>query len=159
MTKTIKALALLFLLTTGQVSIGQTTNEEKAYTKGREAIKLMDSGEVDKSLILLEEAKKLDPTNIDYPYETAFALHLKKDYKAAVKTLKSLIGHPDVNDKVFQLMGNSYSKNGQRKKAIKTYEDGIRRFPDSGRLHLERGTMELFINEYAKALTLVRKGD
>ena len=158
MTKTIKTIAVLFLLTVGQISFGQSTNEEKAYSKGMEAIKLMDNAEIDKSLKLLEEAKKLDPKNIDYPYEIAYAQYLKKDYKAAIKTLKTLTKHTDVNDRVYQLLGNSYSMNGQREKAIESYEKGLNKFPNSGKLYLERGNMEMFVKEYGKALGFYEKG-
>lgn len=158
MTRIIKTVAVLLLLTTGPILFGQTTNEEKAYAKGMEAIKLMDNGEFDKSLILLEEAKKLDPKTIDYPYEIAYLQYLKKDFKNSIKTLESLTKHSDVNDKVYQLLGNSYSMNEQREKAIETYEKGLKKFPSSGNLYLERGNMEMFIKEYGKALGFYEKG-
>ena len=157
MIKTIKTIAVLLLITAGQVSFGQS-NEEKAYAKGMEAIKLMDNGDIEKSLKLLEEAKKLDPKNIDYPYEIAYAQYIKEDFKAAAKTLEPLTKHDDVNDQVYQLLGNSYSRNGQREKAIETYEKGMNKFPNSGKLHLERGNMELAAEEYGKALDFYEKG-
>jgi len=158
MIKTIKTIAAVLLITAGQVSFGQTTNEEKAYAKGMEAVKLMDNGEIDKSIKLLEEAKKLDPKNIDYPYEIAYAQYLKEDYKAAAKTLEPLTKYDDVHDQVYQLLGNAYSMNGQRDKAIETYEKGLIRFPNSGKLHLERGNMEMVAEEYSKALDFYEKG-
>jgi tetratricopeptide (TPR) repeat protein len=158
MKKTIKTIAVLLLMTVGQISFGQSTNEEKAYSKGMEAIKLMDNGEIDKSIKLLEEAKKLDPQNIDYPYEIAYAQYLNKDYKASAKTLETLTKHSNVNDRIYQLLGNSYSMNGQPKKAIETYENGLNKFPNSGKLYLERGNMEMFVKEYVKALSFFEKG-
>lgn len=154
MSKKIKAIAVVILLAVVQVSFAQTANERKAY----EAIELMDNGEYDKSLKLLEEARKLDPKNIVYPYEIAYANYLRGDYKTAIKTLRPLLKHPDVYDIVYQLLGNSYSMDGQRKKAIQTYEKGIKLFPNSGKLYLERGNMELLVKEYGKALSYYEKG-
>lgn len=158
MTKTIKTIKVVLFIIIAQFSFGQTTNEEKAFAKGSEAIKLMDNGEIDKSIKLLEEAKKLDPKNLDYPYEIAYAQFLNKDYKAAIKTLEALLKHPKVYDQVYQLLGNTYSTSGQREKAIETYEKGLKRFPNSGKLYLERGNMETFIKEYNKALDYYEKG-
>ncbi len=153
-----KTIALILILTTGKILFGQTTNEEKAFAKGKEAVDLMDNGEIDKSIKLLEEAKKLDPKNIDYPYEIAYAKYLKKDYKSAIKIAEPLTKHKQVNDRVYQMLGNAYSLNQQREKAIATYEKGLKLFPSSGKLYLERGNMELFIKEYGKALTYYEKG-
>lgn len=127
----IKTIVSIVLILAGHFSFGQS-NEEKAYAKGMEAIKLMDNGEVDKSFKLLKEAKKLDPKNIDYPYEIAYAQYLKKEFKAAAKTLEPLTHHNDVNDRVYQLLGNSYSMNGQREKAIETYEKVLKLFQNLG---------------------------
>ena len=55
-------------------------NEEIALQKGEVAIKLMDNGKIEESIMLLEECQKLDPENFDYPYEIAYANYLKKDY-------------------------------------------------------------------------------
>jgi tetratricopeptide (TPR) repeat protein len=158
MTKKTTTFILLFMLLMGQITFGQSTKQEKAYEKGMEAIKLMDKGNYDESIKLLKEAKKLDPKSMDYPYEIAYALCLKKDYKSAIKTAEALTKHPDVNDRVYQLLGNSYSMNDQREMAISTYEKGLKLFPNSGKLYLERGNMEIYVKEYGKALAYYEKG-
>ena len=134
------------------------SNEEKAYSKGHEAIQLMEKGQIKESIKLLEEAKKLDPKNINYPYEIAYAHVLDKNYKSAIKILNGLLKHNNVNDRVYQLLGNSYSMNMQREQAINTYEAGLEKFPSSGLLYLERGNMELMIKEYGNALSFYEKG-
>ncbi len=136
----------------------QISNQEKAYSKGMEAIKLMDKGDIEGSLKLLKEAKKLDPNNINYPYETAYAYYLKKDYKAAIKILSSLTKHNNIHDLIYQLLGNSYSMSGNKVKAIETYEKGLELFPNSGILYLERGSMERHEGKYLAALSFYEKG-
>lgn len=158
MTKFMKAIAIILFISVSSVASGQSKNKETAYSKGKEAIKLMDNGEIEKSIKLLEEAKKLDPKNIDYPYEIAYAHYLKKDYKTAIKILEPIKNHADANDRVFQLLGNSYSMNGQREKAINAYEQGLKKFPNSGKLFLELGNVEMFVKEYGKALDFYEKG-
>jgi tetratricopeptide (TPR) repeat protein len=157
MKKIFKKLILILFIVQTQLSLAQS-NVEKAYEKGMEAIKLMDNGDVDKSIVLLEEAKLLDPKNMNYPYEIAYANYLIKEYKSSIKILETLTKHSDVNDRVYQLLGNSYSLEGQREKAIATYEKGLEKFPNSGALYLERGNMEMFVKEYNKALDYYEKG-
>lgn len=152
------AFILLLCSISTNLSFAQSDNQKLASAKAAEAVRLMDDGEISKSLILLKEAQKLDPNEIDYPYETAYAHYLNKDYKSAIKVLNKLTKHPNVNQLVYQLLGNSYSMNNQREKAIQTYEKGIELFPNSGRLFLERGNMELFVKDYSKALSFYERG-
>jgi tetratricopeptide (TPR) repeat protein len=149
-------LPLIFLLLAGSL-FGQT-DKEKALAKGKEAVKLMDGGQIAESITLLEEAKKLDPDNIDYPYEIGYAHYISKDYEKAIDVAKSLSKRKDANDRVFQLLGNSYDYLGKREKAIETYEDGLKKLPKSGNLHLELGGMYLVTKEYDKAIGYFEKG-
>jgi tetratricopeptide (TPR) repeat protein len=47
---------------------------------------------------------------------------------------------------------------GSRDRAINTYELGLKKFPKSGPLYLERGNMEMMIKEYNKALVYYERG-
>jgi tetratricopeptide (TPR) repeat protein len=151
--------AFLFLiLLTFFLSARAQTDKEKAHALGREAIQLMDNGNIKASLRLLEKAEKLDPGNINYPYEKAYAHYLDKDYESAIKMLKKLTKHEKVNDLVWQLLGNSYDMVGKPAKAIESYDQGLELFPESGILHLERGNMELFQENYTEALAYYENG-
>lgn len=118
----------------------------------------MDNGHIDESIKLLEEAQKLDPENINYPYELGYAYFVKKEFKKSTKILEGLINHEDVNDRVFQLLGNAYDNLGKSEKAIETYETGLKQFPNSGNLYLEMGVMQIGKKEYNKALAYYEKG-
>lgn len=153
-----RVLVLFSLLIIGPIAMGQTSKKDEAAAKCKQAVQLMDNGDIDASIKLLEEAQKLDPKNSLYPYEMAYALYLKKDYEGAIKKVKPLTKRKDAQDYMFQMLGNSYSSNAQREEAIKAYEQGIERFPNSGRLHLERGNMEMLIEDYDKAMFFYEKG-
>ena len=153
----IKTLSLLLFVTIGQIVYGQT-NEEKAQEKCREAITLMDDGKVDESIKLLKEAQKLDPDRIDYSYELAYAYYLKEDYKGAIKILEKNIKHKDVNDRHYQLLGNSYDVLGKTKEAFEAYDSGLKKFPNSGVIYLEKGNVYWAKKEYGKALPFYEKG-
>jgi tetratricopeptide (TPR) repeat protein len=149
-------LSLAFLLVS--TLAGAQSPAEQARALGRQAIQRMDAGDIAASLELLAKAQLLDPNNIDYPYEVAYAHYLNKDYPNALKVLRKLAKHPNANDRVHQMLGNAYDMNKQSKKAIAAYEEGLRLFPKSGILHLERGNMELKEERYLEALEYYERG-
>jgi tetratricopeptide (TPR) repeat protein len=151
-------LSILVILFSLHAIYAQTTKQELALKKGNEAVKLMDNGKIEESIKLLEESQKLDPENINYPYELGYAYYLKKDYKTTIKYLEKIIDHKNANDRTYQLLGNAYDNSGQPEKAIETYALGIKKFPNSGNLHLESGIMQMDKKEYSKALNFFEKG-
>jgi len=154
----IKTIGLILLMATGQILYGQTTNKEKALAKGLKAVELIDAGRLDESVKLLKEAQKLDPERIDYPYELALIQYMRKDYKGAIKILEKLTSHKNVSEQIFQLLGNSYSMQGNSAKAFEIYDKGLKKFPKSGMLYLEKGNVHWGKQEYDKALSYYEKG-
>jgi tetratricopeptide (TPR) repeat protein len=157
MIKQIKLIALFLLLFTAPAVYSQS-NSEKAREMKNNAVKLMDDGQVDESLKILKEAQKLDPENFNVMYETAFAYVLKKDYKEAVKILEKNVDHKEVTDQLYQLLGNSYDYWEKPEKAIDAYDAGLKKFPNSGKLYLEKANVYLIKKEYNKAIPLYEKG-
>lgn len=157
MTRTIKTIGLLLFITAGQITFGQT-NKEKALEKGNQAVKLEDDGRVEEAIKLLEEAQKLDPDNFNYPYELAYAYYATKDYKKAVNYLEGILKYKDINDRVYQLLGNCYDNLDKGDRAIETYQEGLKKFPNSGNLYLEMGVVQMGKKDYNKALGYYEKG-
>lgn len=131
---------------------------EKAIGLKNQAIELMDNGKIDESLKLLEQAQKLDPNYINIPYEIAYAYQLIKNYDKCIETAKPLLKHPDVFDQVYQLIGNSYDLKGDKVKAIKIYDKGIKKFPNSGKLYLEKGIVLASQEKWIEALDVWEHG-
>lgn len=146
---------LLFALS---ASAQRENSKEKALALAREAITLMDEGEIDESIKMLKEAEKLDPDRIDYPYEIAYAYYLKKDYKEAVHVAEASLSHKNVIDRVYQLLGSIYDIQGNPDKAIETYTLGLKKFPNSGRLYLEAGVVEYARENFNQAITYWESG-
>ncbi len=151
-----KLLITLILLSFN--TIDAQTDKDLALSKAEEAIKLMDEGNVEESIELLEESHKLDPDNYVYPYEIAYAKILQKEYKEAIDILEKLKSHESINSQVYQILGNSYSYLGKPKKAIKKYEEGLEKFPNSGNLYLEIGNIFNQQEEYSKAINNYKTG-
>ena len=92
MNRKIRILGLIILFALTNTAFGQT-DKEKALSKGREAVKLMDDGKIKESIKLLKEAEKLDPENFVYPYELAYAHYINQNYKEAIKILEKNKNH------------------------------------------------------------------
>uniref|UniRef100_UPI00404967A9 tetratricopeptide repeat protein n=1 Tax=Flavobacterium sp. TaxID=239 RepID=UPI00404967A9 len=157
MKQQIKIIGLFLLLISHQIVFAQT-NQEKAFEKGLDAVKKMDSGQIEESIKLLEEAQVLDPDKFDYPYELAYAYYLKQDFEVSIKILEKLINHKNVNQQLFQLLGNSYDILGKTDEAFEAYDKGLELFPNSGIIYLEKGNVFWGQKEYNKALSFYEKG-
>lgn len=152
-----KLTTLLILISLTLISNGQSkADKQKAYDNAIEALKLMDSGEIDKSINMLEESCKLDSENMNYPYEIGYAFYLKEDYSKSIEYFEKVIRMKDVNDQSFQMLGNAYDMNKQPEKALETYKKGLEKFPESGKLYLELGNMHQ--DDWNKALEFYEKG-
>ncbi|HMQ79351.1 MAG TPA: tetratricopeptide repeat protein [Ignavibacteria bacterium] len=151
-----KLLMLLLLLIS--FSLYSQTDKEKALQYGKEGIKLVDNGKLDEGIELFEKAGKLDPENIIYPYEIAYAYCLKNDYSKSIEICESLKKRTDVLDEVYRLLGNCYDFTGNQSKAIETYREGISKFPASGKLYHEEGVCYSGMKEYEKAINSFQKG-
>lgn len=152
-----RSLLTLSLLLIAVQLFGQGSKEQ-ALAKGKEAVKLMDNGQIAESIKLLEESMRLDPDNINYPYEIGYAHYINKDYQRVIDILAPLTKRKDANDRVYQLLGNSYDMIGQREKSIETYKAGLKKIPASGKLFLELGGMYLHTKEYDRAINYFEKG-
>jgi tetratricopeptide (TPR) repeat protein len=134
------------------------TDKEKARKFLQEAVKIMDNGQIDESILLLDSARMFDPDNYVYDYETGFAYQMKKDYKKAIKYFEATTKNKNTTDQCYQMLGNNYDHDGNSKKAIETYNEGLKKFPNSGKLYVELGVMALIAEDYNKAVESWEKG-
>ena len=149
-----KKLVLIFVLIGILNQAYSQSNKDQAIELKNKAVKLMDNGNIEESLQLLNQAKELDPENIIIPYEIAFAYQLSKNYEKSIETAKPLLKHPYVFDQVYQIIGNSYDLQGDRVKAIKYYDKGLKKFPNSGLLYLEKGVVLAGQEKWFEALEI-----
>lgn len=156
MKKAILILTVLFL--NGVVYSQSKADIERAHQLTQEGIYLVDQGKYDEGIKKYKEAEKLDPKNVDHPYEICYALVAQKKYKAAIKKMKSTMSKGLENEQCYQLLGNAYDYAKKEKLAIETYEKGIEKYPDYGALYLERSIVELKNNRTNSALNFLETG-
>lgn len=126
--------------------------------KVRDAIKLIDEEKYDEGIKILKDCEKVDPKDYTYPYEIAFA-HIKKaDYKNAILQLEKVKEYSNIDDYYYALLGNAYDYANNPDQAIKVYNEGLKKFPNSGKLYLEKGVMFEFEKKIAEALEIYEAG-
>ena len=144
-------LALLSLFCIG-TALAQTPRDERIAR----AVERMDDGDYDEAARLLESVLAADPKNFLANYETGYLLYMQERYEEAVEVLRR-IKRKDYPP-LYQLLGNAYDMAGDRKRAVKTYEKGLRENPDAGRLYLELGNIAYAERQYDRALACYRRG-
>jgi tetratricopeptide (TPR) repeat protein len=152
-------LFVLALATAGGSTFSQTgTDRQKAQELKEQAVQLMDNADVDKAISLLSSAQQLDASDHTYLYEKGYAYYIKKDLAKAIVIFRQTTTYPDVTDQCYQMLGNAYDDNGQRGEARDAYNEGLKKFPNAGRLYLELGTTYGMENDYDHAVSLWEKG-
>lgn len=151
-------LATVLLTAFNFCSNAQTDKKTQAKEILRNAIKVMDSGDPDRAILMLDTARKLDPENFIYDYETGFAYNIKKDYKKAIECFERCIKFSNANDQCYQMLGNAYDMDGRSEKAIAAYKEGLTKFPNSGKLYLEMGVVLSADKKYDEAVKSWEKG-
>lgn len=107
-----RSMLLMTLTLCLYTAMGQQSDKEKAADLKKEAIQIMDNGEPDKAITLLEEAARLDRDSHVYLYEMGFAYYLKKDYDKAARFFRQTLQFSDVTDQCYQMLGNAYRSDG-----------------------------------------------
>lgn len=153
-----RKLILTFILLGFLIQINAQSNRDQAIKLKNDAIELMDIGKINESLDILLKAQEIDPDYINVPYEIAYAYLLLKDYDKSIKIAKPLLKRKDVFDLVYQLIGNNYDLKGDKLTAIKYYDKGLKKFPNSGKLYLEKGVVIASQNKWIEALDVWEKG-
>lgn len=154
----VKVFGLFLLLSVFSPVVFSQTNKESALIKGRQAVKYIDEKKFEEAILLLEEAKRLDPDNYNYPYELGYIYYLKENYTKAKELYTSLLNYPSINDQCYQMLGNVYDMLGDSINAMKTYDEGLKKFPSSGLLYLEKGNMFWNKKQYFEAIPFYEKG-
>lgn len=144
----------LFISTTAQAQ----DDKSKAKELGNKAVQLEDEGRPDEAMPLLQESMKLDPENYVYPYEMVFCYRAKKEYKQALELMLKVLNYKGVKDDCYQMLGDIYDESGDSAMAMKTYFDGLKIFPNSGRLYVEIGNVFVLREQYQKAINYYEQG-
>lgn len=119
---------------------------------------LLQQGNYDNALQLLEKARQLQPDNIDVLKDEILAYYYKRDYAKALEVSKPLAERDDADVQSYQLLGMTYKAIASYKDADKMYKTAFKKFPNSGVLYSEYGDMLASSNNTSAAIKQWEKG-
>lgn len=153
------AAAFVFLILLSTSAHAQSDSVHNAAQELlRRGIEACDAGDYEEALDLYDQANEIDPSTSTYRYEEAYVHYARGDYQKAINVLTAIVDAPDASDRYYSLLGNGYDLIGKRSKAVATYKEGIKHFPNSGKIYLELGVIAATDNDFKQALDFWEKG-
>jgi len=145
------------LLAIGFFFSGLSCFSQSADSLQRVAKNFMHNGDYPNAIIVLSNALKQDPDNLEIQKDLTFTYYLQRNYSSAVESGRKLIERKDADEQCYQILGMAYKAIDENKEANKMYKQGIKKFPSSGELYNEYGEM-LWANKDAEAIRFWEKG-
>ncbi len=152
--KKIQCLIIFIIFTQTLNAQSKTFKCEKVH----DAIQLIDEEKYDEGIAILKDCEKIDPKDSTYPYEIAYALTSQKEYKKAIEQLEKIRNYDNIDDYYFSLLGSNYDYIENPTKAIAVYDEGLKKFPNSGKLYLEKGVALEYEKKFSEAIRSYEKG-
>ncbi|MBP5560883.1 MAG: hypothetical protein J6X70_03680 [Muribaculaceae bacterium] len=123
-----------------------------------EAVDLMDNGKAEDAIKILDNLCKKYKDNYLLEYERLYACYKAGDYKRIVKEGPKLFTHREIEPQCYQVVGNAQDVLGDPEAALRTYDEGLKHFPNSGYLYLEKGNIHLMHHRYNEAIDCYLRG-
>ncbi|PZX62803.1 tetratricopeptide repeat protein [Hydrotalea sandarakina] len=136
-------------------ALAQTQDAAQLYKDGKQ---LLQQGDYDNAIMVLNNALQQDPKNLDIQKDLAFANFLNRDYASAINVSKKIIEQPGADEQAYQILGMCYKAIAEYKQAADLYEKGIKKFPNSGVLYNEYGELLAMNKNLDKAIQYWEKG-
>ena len=130
---------------------------EAAIEGLNEAFMLTNSGEAEAAMEILNKLDKENPNNYSVIWGMGYTYSMSGEYNKALEICKRLENHPAASYHAYQLEGNTLQRMGKEEDAIKAYNRGLERFPNSPVLYIEQGKIADGKQDYDKARDMYEK--
>lgn len=141
----------------GQPMLAQNSRNQ-ALALARRAVKVMHKGQTQDAQNLLIRALALDHSNIHIQYQLALLYYRDGQYQSSCDLLKETTRDPEAPLEHFAFLGNAFDNLNQEEEALKAYKRGLRKYPNSGRLHAELGILALNHHHLTEAISYWEQG-
>ena len=145
---------ILFVFSFSAV-LAQEQDAQKLYATAKDFIK---QGDYDNAVLVLNNALKQEPNNLEMLKDFAFVNYLKRDFAKSIEVSKTLIERADADEQSFQLLGLTYKAIAEHKECNKLYKRGLMKFPNSGVLYNDFGELLAMDKDLNGAIEQWEKG-
>jgi tetratricopeptide (TPR) repeat protein len=126
----------------------------------KQGVEFHDAGDFKAALECYDKVLKLDKNNTDALYEKSFTLSTLEKYDEVIVVCKKILTlKPDDNilQSTYATLGNAYDAVKEPKKAIKIYDEGIKKFPSDYMLHFNKGVTLAGLQQITEAQTALEE--
>jgi tetratricopeptide (TPR) repeat protein len=139
-------------------SYGLQAQEQTAQQLQENAKTVLQKGDFDNAIQLLQRAKKQEPDNVDVLRDLCFTYYLKRDFAAAIEVGKELVEKPNADQQSFQVLGLAYKAIASYKECGKLYRTALRKFPNSGVIYNDYAELYALDKDLDEAIVQWEKG-
>lgn len=139
-------------------SISQQSMDQKIDELVANGVAMVGKKQYLEATVVFDKALKLNPKSTNARYEKSIALIMANQPAEAKDILLSIVSEGLANEMCYQLLSTVLHDGYGWKKALEILDEGLVKFPNSGRLHNEYGVIYMGQEEYDKALEWWFKG-
>ena len=132
--------------------VGQTDGPAPGSDLFNTARTFIKTGDYSNAVLVLNQAVQADPNNLEYLQELAYAEYLRQDYDHAFSLIHQLLERDDADELTYQIAGDIYQARNDYNGANRVYEKGLKKFPESGELNNDLGSLLYKEKKYQDAL-------
>jgi tetratricopeptide (TPR) repeat protein len=141
------------------INIVKAQTQSSPIRQMQEAAKaLIQQGEYEKAIHVLELAKEQSPNNIEILKDLSFAAYLNSDFSKAMLEGKLAIQQADADPQAYQLLGLTYKALALYKDCQKLYTIALKKFRHSGVLYNELAELMAINHQMNEAIIQWEKG-
>lgn len=131
-------LSVTCMETQGQIptTYWESPETEQLYNTAKEAL---SRGAIKQAIVLFQQVADREPGAAIVKRDLAQALLLAGERADAAATIEPLIESGQADEQSYQIAGSAWLQSGERKKAKKALQAGIKRYPQSGIIYHELG--------------------
>lgn len=119
---------------------------------------MRNAGNIGESIRLFSLATQNDSTQFAYFFDLGYTCALSGYYPQALEASRKAVRFPESNDTCYQVLATVYDITGDTASAMRTLEEGLLKFPASGKLYLEKGHQLVKQNANARAAATYEEG-
>ena len=124
----------------------------------QKVMRYFDERKYDSAIVCLRQELVKEPSNNKLLYELALAHAMSKQNDSARTILERILPDEQSTDKYYQLLANVYAETDDTVKAREVLLKGSKRFPKSGKMHMELGLLQLQQHHLDEALDEFEEG-
>ncbi len=130
-----------FLLATPSSYAQEDINTTEALKLQEKAIESLQRGDYENSIILLNQAVRLLPSDVSLRRDLAYAYYLSGNATKAQEIIQPVISSEWADEQSYQVAAAIESALDNKNKSKKILNDGIKKFPYSGLLYYNKGNL------------------